>query len=56
MQVFAWCQSTATGHRFSVPIRRLDHLTAIGAVTEIEGRRHTAAKPPKPRRPLGAGA
>ena len=55
MQVFAWCQSTQTGARFSVPIERLDQLLTSGAVVEIEGRRHTTPKPPKPRRPKGAG-
>lgn len=56
MQVFAWCQSTTTGARFSVPIERLDLLLNRGAVVEVEGRRHTVAKPPKPRRPKGAGS
>lgn len=56
MNVYAWCQSTTTGHRFSVPVgERLEYLLSIGAVKEIPGRRTTTPQPHKPRRPLGVG-
>lgn len=56
MTVWCWVKSLGTGHRFDIPIDRLDHLEAIGAVVEIPGRRRRAhsARPPKPLVPLGA--
>jgi len=53
--VWCWVKSLATGHRFDIPLERLDHLEAIGAVQEIPGRRRRAhsARNPKPLIPLG---
>jgi hypothetical protein len=49
LTVWCWVRSTKTGHRFDVPLQRLDHLEAIGAVAEIPGRRreHREARRPK---------
>lgn len=55
MTVWCWVRSTATGARFDIPLERLDHLEAIGAVVEIPGRRRRAhsARDPKPLVALG---
>lgn len=58
MTVWCWVKDLATKHRFDIPIQRLDHLEAIGAVREIPGRRRRSAnpRPAKPFRPLGERA
>lgn len=55
MTLWCWVRDLSTGHRYDVPIGRLDYLEAIGAVEEIPGRRIRAANPraSKVHRPLG---
>lgn len=55
MTIWCWVRDLSTNHRYDVPIGRLDHLEAIGAVEEIPGRRIRAANPRRSKvfRPLG---
>lgn len=45
MTIWCWVKDLATGHRYDVPLQRLDRLEEIGAVREIPGRRRRAAAP-----------
>jgi hypothetical protein len=47
--VWCWVRDLSTGHRFDIPVSRLDQLEAAGAVEEIPGRRRTAHHPRKPK-------
>jgi hypothetical protein len=50
MTIWCWVRDLRTGHHYDVPLGRLDHLEAVGAVREIPGRRRRAhaARHPKP--------
>jgi len=48
--IWTWVRSVKTGHRFDVPLQRLDLLLARGAVEEIPGRRRRAYEARRPKR------
>jgi hypothetical protein len=49
MTIWCWVRDTATGHRYDIPLDRLDALEARGAVVEIPGRRRDAIQPRRPK-------
>jgi hypothetical protein len=51
--VWCWVRDLSTGHRYDIPLQRLDHLEAIGAVREIPGRRRRAAAARMPKHFVG---
>jgi hypothetical protein len=49
MTIWCWVRDTTTGHRYDIPLDRLDTLEARGAVVEIQGRRREATQPRRPK-------